>query len=80
MIDMSEEIGLRGELIKLLDSDPFVPFQIVMSSGDRYEVSDPHSVAVARDVVIVVPPRGVSSKLRWNHINALDVKDDIGGT
>ena len=75
---MGEEIGLRGKLIKLLEGDPFVPFQIVMSSGDRFEITDPHSVAVARDVVVVLPPRGVSSTLRWNHINALTVKDNAG--
>jgi hypothetical protein len=72
---MSEQIGLRGELIKLLDGDPFVPFHIVMSSGDRYMVTDPHSVAVGRDVIIVLPPRGVSCTLRFNHVNALTIEN-----
>jgi hypothetical protein len=75
MTDMGERIGFRGELIKLLDSDPFLPFRIVMSSGDNYEITDPHSVAVGSDVIIVVPPRGVSCTLRFNHVNALTVEN-----
>ena len=67
----SEQISLRDELLKMLDSDPFVPFNIVMSSGDRYKVIDPHTVAVGREIVIVIPPRGASCRLRFNHINAL---------
>jgi hypothetical protein len=72
---MTEEVGLRSELIKLLDGKPFVPFQIVMSSGDRYRVADPHSVAVGRDVIMVLPRTGASLTLRFNQVNALHVRD-----
>jgi hypothetical protein len=70
---MAEQIGLRDELIRLLDEEPFSPFQIVMSSGDRFKVSDPHSVAVGRDVICVLPRTGASSFLRFNQVNALRV-------
>lgn len=75
---MSEQIGLRDELIGLLDGEPFSPFEIVMSSGDRYRISDPHSVAVGRDVILVLPPKGGSSALRFNQVNALHIRKRNG--
>jgi hypothetical protein len=71
---MSEQISLREELIRLLDGEPFAPFEIVMGSGDRYRVSDPHSVAVGRDIIHVLPRIGGSSVLRFNQINALNIR------
>ena len=34
---------LRDEIIDRMESDPFVPFALVMSSGERYEVHDPNN-------------------------------------
>ncbi|MGA3066422.1 MAG: hypothetical protein ABSF29_06190 [Tepidisphaeraceae bacterium] len=71
---MSEQIGRRSELIQLLDDEPFAPFEIVMGSGDRYRITDPHSVAVGRDVICVLPRVGASSVLRFNQVNALHIR------
>ena len=32
----------------LLDRDPFVPFRITLTSGQVYEILDPHSVALGQ--------------------------------
>jgi hypothetical protein len=71
---MSEQIGLRDELIKLLDGEPFVPFQIVMSSGERHSVTRPHSVAVGSSSMVVLPNRGASSTLPFDQVCAMYVR------
>ncbi len=38
---------------KLLKAQPFLPFKIVMSSGETYEVLHPEMAWVARNVVVV---------------------------
>jgi hypothetical protein len=70
---MSEQIDIKTEILKFVDADPFVPFVIVMTSGDRYEVTDPHAAAIGQHAVIVVPPRGSGhSVLRLNQISSLE--------
>ncbi len=54
---MSEELSFDDEIVKLLDADPFVPFVIIVSSGDRYEITDHHRVAVGGSVICVIQPR-----------------------
>ena len=43
---LQQRYSFDYEIVRLLDREPFVPFVVVMTSGDRYEVSDPHSVAL----------------------------------
>ena len=54
---MAEELGFDDEIIKMLDAEPFVPFVIIVSSGDRYDIRGPHRVAVGGNVIVVVEPR-----------------------
>ena len=37
---------MRDTLKEMLDRDPFRPFHIVLMSGDRYEVTNPHLVGM----------------------------------
>jgi hypothetical protein len=70
---MSEQIDSKTEILKFADSDPFVPFVIVMTRGDRYEVTDPHAAAIGQHAVIAVPPKGSGhSVLRLNQISSLE--------
>jgi hypothetical protein len=70
---MSEQIDSRTEILKFVDSDPFVPFVIVMTSGDRYEVTVSHAAAIGQHAIIVVPPKGSGhSVLRLNQISSLE--------
>jgi len=38
-----------AELREFLNRDPFEPFRILLTSGDRYDIIDPISVAVGKN-------------------------------
>ncbi len=44
------------ELRDLLDKEPFEPFRIVTSSGDKYDVENPHNVAFGESRIGLFPP------------------------
>ena len=70
---MAEQIDIRTEIVKLLEQEPFVPFTIVMASGDKYHVADAHAAAIGQVAVIVVPPRGAGHNvLRLSQISSLE--------
>lgn len=52
-----------------LDRDPFVPFRLVLSSGEHYDVVDPHSAALLKSEVFVLFP----DEERWAHIPLLHI-------
>lgn len=35
----------------LLEREPFHPFRIVLTSGDRYEITDPHLIAIGESQI-----------------------------
>jgi hypothetical protein len=70
-LTMSESINFEDEIVRLLEQEPFHPFIIVVASGDRYEVTDPHAVAIGQSTLIVMHPRSGSSWIRKNHIVAI---------
>lgn len=72
---MAEEMNLEGEVEKLLDRGPFHPFTIVLTSGDRYEVTGPRGLAFGGNVVVVVHPRTGISFFRRNQIVAVDAPE-----
>jgi len=69
---MAEEINLRDEIITLLDREPFMPFRIVMASGDKYEVTDPHRLALGQNLMILLPPRSTHVMMRLNQVSAVE--------
>ena len=69
----SEDISITDEIEKALDGRPFQPFSIIVASGDRYEVTGRHQVAVAKQVVIILPPDSTSVYLRANQMVAAEV-------
>jgi hypothetical protein len=46
-----------------LVAKPFEPIEIRLANGDRHKVSDPHSVAVGKNVVVIVYPD--SDRMAW---------------
>ncbi len=69
----SEDIAITDEIEKALDRQPFQPFSIVVASGDRYEVTGRHQVAVAKQVVIILPPDSTSIYVRANQLVAVEI-------
>lgn len=54
---------------ELLNREPFVPFDIIITSGDRYHVIDPHLVALGESTVFYCYPR--SDKWAWLRLNQI---------
>jgi len=58
----------------LLERDPFQPFRIVISSGDRYDVTNPHLVAIGQTQIFYCYPQSDRiSFIRTNQIVAVDM-------
>ena len=73
---MDEEIDIKGELERLNARDPFVAFTIVMTSGAKYEVREPDTIAIGRNVLTHAPRHGPGhSTLRMNQISLIDIVD-----
>jgi hypothetical protein len=72
---MSEAINFNDEIDRLLDRDPFVPFKIILTSGDRYEITGPRQVAMGDNVVVVVPSKSTHSFFRKNQIVGVEVAE-----
>jgi hypothetical protein len=71
---MPERITLRSELARLLDAAPFLPFEVVMASGDRYRVDDPVELVVGEEIIHFLPRRRSGhSFLRFNEVSSIDV-------
>jgi hypothetical protein len=72
---MPEEINFENELIRLLDREPFVPFFISLTSGERYEVGNPRSVAIGGSVVAILGEKTGLVFFRKNKIVAVDAPE-----
>jgi hypothetical protein len=71
---MSERITVGGELARLANRDPFEPFVIVMSSGERYRVEDPNEIIFGRGAIVIVPLSGGGhSTLRESELSSIEV-------
>jgi hypothetical protein len=72
---MAEEIRFESELNDLLDREPFVPFTIVVASGDCYRVTGPRQVAIGENVIIVVPVKSTHAFFRKNQVVGIEVEE-----
>jgi hypothetical protein len=70
---MKDELNFNDEIRRLMDREPFAPFTIILSGGDRYEVSDPYLIAVGENVVSIVG-KGVIF-FRKNQIVAVEARE-----
>lgn len=70
---MTDEINFNDEIRRLVDREPFAPFTIILTSGDRYDIADPHLIAVGENVVSIVG-RGVIF-FRKNQIVAVEARE-----
>jgi len=56
-------------ILELLDREPFLPFRIMLTSGEGFEIRNPHLVAVGEAVLHVLQPKSDRfSILRLNQI------------
>jgi hypothetical protein len=67
------------QLKEYLNRGPFHPFRIVTTSGDRYEVTDANSVALAQTYLFYAYPRSDrSAHIRLNQVVALETMETAG--
>ena len=65
---------MLDDIRDLLNRDPFVPFRIVLTSGQIYEITDPNLVALGQTQLNVYPPKSDRwSIIRLNQIASVDV-------
>ncbi len=70
---MAEDIDFYDELRRVKRADPFTPFVIVMSSGARYKVTDPDSVATGPGMFCVFPPKSGLYFFPLHQISSIEV-------
>jgi len=57
--------------------EPFTPFLIVMTSGDKYRIEDPDALAIATSQLHYFPRgSGVAIHMRLNQISSVEVNDE----
>ena len=56
--------------------DPFRPFHIVMSSGDRYRIDNPDALAIAASQLHYYPRTGMGIHMRLNQIVTVEVESE----
>jgi len=70
---MAEDINSVDTIRDLKNREPFAPFKIVMSSGDRYLIEDPDALAIGTQQLFYYPRQnGVGVHLRANQIVAVE--------
>jgi hypothetical protein len=60
---------------EMLDSDPFRAFRIIMTSGDRYEVTNPHLLALGQTEIFYCYPK--SDRIAFIRINQIVCVESI---
>jgi hypothetical protein len=73
---MAEEINLEDEIKRLLRREPFVPFFVRLTSGERLEVASPYQMAIGDgNTVAIMRPRAGGIFIRQNQIVAVDTPE-----
>jgi hypothetical protein len=68
---------MLDKITERLDRDPFRPFQIVLTNGDRYDVVNPHLVALMQSEVFYAYPR--SNKFAFLRLNQIAAVETLNG-
>jgi hypothetical protein len=67
-------------ILHLKRQEPFVSFQIVMTSGDRFRIENPDALAVATSQLHYYPRSGSGIHMRLNQIAAVEEQNGKGPT
>jgi hypothetical protein len=67
---------MKEELLELLRREPFVPLRIVLTSGEGFDILNPHLVAVGESMIHVMRPKSDRYViLRLNQIASIEVME-----
>ena len=67
-----ENLNFYDEIRTLQAADPFQPFVIVMTSGARYDVIDPYSLAAGTTMFAVFKPRAGLNLFPLHQISSIE--------
>ena len=67
MAERQDESTLHT-IVHLKRREPFVPFRIVMASGDHYRIENPDALAVATSQLHYYPGSGGGIHMRLNQV------------
>ncbi|HEY1686552.1 MAG TPA: hypothetical protein VGG19_17445 [Tepidisphaeraceae bacterium] len=71
-----KSLGMGRVIQEMLIKEPFVPFIIVMNSGDRYEVRYPGLVGTGKDLLTIARSKSQRHDvLRLTEISVVEVLD-----
>jgi hypothetical protein len=71
-----EDVTTRGTIREFKRREPFQPFRVVMTSGDRYVIEDPDALAIGGDILHYYPPH--SSKAVHMRVNQIAAVEENG--
>lgn len=60
------------DITELMDRQPFLPFRIALTSGEQFDVTERHSVAVGRNSIFVVLPDERWKLISLRHIASVE--------
>lgn len=71
-------MNTRDEIEDRLSAEPFTPFALVMSSGERYTVKNPSLVALGEMTLWVYPPSSDRGNLlHLRQLTALELLESV---
>jgi hypothetical protein len=65
-----------GTIRELLSHDPFQPFRLVLTSGDRYPVRNPSLVVVMQSQIFIAEPK--SDQFHLLRISQIAAVESLG--
>jgi len=65
---------MEDEIKRLWYAEPFVPFAITLTNGERFVVDDPHFFVMQPSTYWLFNPRGGHQIIRINQIASVDVE------
>jgi hypothetical protein len=69
---------MRQEISEHLNREPFVPFRIMLTSGEGYDVLNPDLVALGESMMHVFFPRSNRyATIRLNQIASLELLETV---
>jgi len=70
-----EQVDFKDELRRYARADPFVPFDIVTASGDRYQVTESLQLAMGNTAIVLVLPKTGIQMIRESQIRAVHLRE-----
>jgi hypothetical protein len=70
-----EQLKFEEELQRCCRAEPFIPFDIVLTSGDRYEITHWQQLAFGENMIVVAQPKTGIRFFRKNQIVAVHVHE-----